>query len=62
VLACQGVARAELGEDRDHRLADVLADVLVVGGGEGLLERLEGGRAVAAVPRGEGVLESRAAA
>ena len=53
VLAGELVIGAELGEDADHRLADQVAALGVVGLGDQLLQRLERGLEVARVPGGE---------
>jgi hypothetical protein len=61
VLPRERVVRAQLGEDRDHHLAQVLAG-LGVGAGERLLERLERGGTVVAVPRRERLVQATAVA
>ena len=54
VVARERALGAQLGEDRDHRAADVVANLRV---GEGGLEQLQGGLVIAAVPGLEGRLE-----
>ena len=57
MVAREGVVRPQLGEDGDHGLADGVAVGSLLGGGERILQVLEGGGVVAAVPRREGLFE-----
>jgi hypothetical protein len=50
VRASKVAVRAQLGEDPDHRLAQVVL-LVALGGGEGVLQHLERGLVVALVPR-----------
>ena len=57
MLAGERVVRSELGEDRDHHLADLVPALGVVGARERLVERLEGGLVVTRVPGRERALQ-----
>ncbi len=58
MLARERVIGAELGEDRDHGLADGVALGALLRGGKGGLKVLEGGGVVAAVPGGKNLVEA----
>src|SRR5262245_19825199 len=50
MLSRELVIGAQLGEDADHRLADQITAVRILGVGDRLLERIQGGCVVAVIP------------